>query len=149
MLVIGRALMAKPKLLLMDESSLGIAPKLVQDITRSIVAINRDENLSVLLVEQNSRMAFRISHRAYALATGSVAAGRWHAYRTNVSSRFIWAVSCNRGHVTDAPPCDQSKLDAVHDRQDRRLRAFCCLPGDRNSCHQSSVDSSQQRGVVR
>jgi branched-chain amino acid transport system ATP-binding protein len=73
MLVIGRALMTKPKLLLLDEPSLGIAPKLVQDIARSIVAINRDEKVSVLLVEQNSRMALRISHRAYALATGSVA----------------------------------------------------------------------------
>ena len=73
MLVIGRALMAKPRLLLLDEPSLGIAPKLVQDLARSIVAINRDEQVSVLLVEQNSRMALRISHRGYALATGSVA----------------------------------------------------------------------------
>jgi branched-chain amino acid transport system ATP-binding protein len=73
MLVIGRALMANPKLLLLDEPSLGIAPKLVQDIARSIAAINRDENVSVLLVEQNSRMALRISQRAYVLATGSVA----------------------------------------------------------------------------
>ncbi len=72
MLVIGRALMAGPRLLLLDEPSLGIAPNLVQDIARSIVAINRDENVSVLLVEQNSRMALRISNRAYALATGSV-----------------------------------------------------------------------------
>jgi branched-chain amino acid transport system ATP-binding protein len=73
MLVIGRALMARPKLLLLDEPSLGIAPKLVQDIARSIVAINRDEKVSVLLVEQNSRMALRISQRAYALTTGTVA----------------------------------------------------------------------------
>ena len=73
MLVIGRALMAKPRLLLLDEPSLGLAPKLVQDIARAIVAINRDEKVSVLLVEQNSRMALRISHRAYALSTGSVA----------------------------------------------------------------------------
>jgi branched-chain amino acid transport system ATP-binding protein len=73
MLVISRALMAKPRLLLLDEPSLGIAPKLVQDIARSIVAINRDEQVSVLLVEQNSRMALRISQRAYALTTGSVA----------------------------------------------------------------------------
>lgn len=73
MLVIGRALMAKPKLLLLDEPSLGIAPKVVQDIARSIVAINRDDKVSVLLVEQNSRMALRISQRAYALATGKVA----------------------------------------------------------------------------
>ncbi|MFL4994223.1 MAG: ABC transporter ATP-binding protein [Microvirga sp.] len=73
MLVIGRALMGKPRLLLLDEPSLGIAPKLVQDIARSIVAINRDEKVSVLLVEQNSRMALRISHRAYALTTGRIA----------------------------------------------------------------------------
>ncbi len=72
MLVIGRALMAKPRLLLLDEPSLGIAPKLVQDIARSIVAINRDEGVSVLLVEQNSRMALSVSHRAYALTTGNV-----------------------------------------------------------------------------
>jgi branched-chain amino acid transport system ATP-binding protein len=73
MMVIGRALMAKPKLLLLDEPSLGVAPKLVQDIARSIVAINRDEKVSVLLVEQNSRMALRVSQRAYALTTGQVA----------------------------------------------------------------------------
>lgn len=73
MLVIGRALMARPKLLLLDEPSLGIAPQLVQDIARSIIAINRDEKVSVLLVEQNSRMALRISQRAYALTTGMVA----------------------------------------------------------------------------
>ena len=73
MMVIGRALMAKPRLLLLDEPSLGIAPKLVQDIARSIVEINREENVSVLLVEQNSRMALRISHRAYVLSTGEIA----------------------------------------------------------------------------
>ena len=72
MLVIGRALMARPKLLLLDEPSLGIAPKLVQDIARSIVRINRDDGVSVLLVEQNSRMALSISHRAYAMTTGNV-----------------------------------------------------------------------------
>lgn len=73
MLVIGRALMARPRLLLLDEPSLGIAPKLVQEVARAIVAINRDEKVSVLLVEQNSRMALRISQRAYALSTGAIA----------------------------------------------------------------------------
>lgn len=72
MMVIGRALMAAPRLLLLDEPSLGIAPKLVQDIARAIVAISRDEGVSVLLVEQNSRMALSISNRAYALSTGQV-----------------------------------------------------------------------------
>ena len=73
MLAIGRALMAAPRLLLLDEPSLGIAPMLVQEIARSIVEINRSEGVSVLLVEQNSRMALRISHRAYAMVTGAVA----------------------------------------------------------------------------
>ena len=72
MMVIGRALMSQPKLLLLDEPSLGIAPKLVQDIARAIVAISRDEKVSVLLVEQNSRMALSISSRAYAMSTGSI-----------------------------------------------------------------------------
>ncbi|MGB4828043.1 MAG: ABC transporter ATP-binding protein [Paracoccaceae bacterium] len=72
MMVIGRALMVRPRLLLLDEPSLGIAPKLVQDIARAIVAISRDEKVSVLLVEQNSRMALSISNRAYALSTGQV-----------------------------------------------------------------------------
>lgn len=73
MMVIGRALMAKPRLLLLDEPSLGIAPKLVQEIARSIIAINQEEQVSVLLVEQNSRMALRISQRAYALSIGEIA----------------------------------------------------------------------------
>ena len=72
MMVIGRALMAKPRMLLLDEPSLGIAPKLVQDIARAIVAISRDEKVSVLLVEQNSRIALSISNRTYALSTGKV-----------------------------------------------------------------------------
>nr|PZN87568.1 MAG: ABC transporter ATP-binding protein [Pseudomonadota bacterium] len=72
MLVIARALMSKPKLLLLDEPSLGIAPKVVQDIARSIISINREDKVSVLLVEQNSRMALRISQRAYALSVGKI-----------------------------------------------------------------------------
>lgn len=72
MLVIGRALMARPKLLLMDEPSLGIAPKIVQDIARSIVDINKEEKVSIILVEQNSKMALNISHRAYVMGTGKV-----------------------------------------------------------------------------
>ena len=72
MLVIGRALMARPRLLLLDEPSLGIAPKLVQSIARSIITINKEDKVSVVLVEQNSRIALRISHRAYVLETGRI-----------------------------------------------------------------------------
>lgn len=73
MVVISRALMARPKMLLLDEPSLGLAPILVRDIARAIVEINRDAGISVILVEQNSRMALKISNRAYALETGRIA----------------------------------------------------------------------------
>jgi branched-chain amino acid transport system ATP-binding protein len=73
MVVISRALMARPKLLLLDEPSLGLAPMVVRDIARAVVEINRDEGISVVLVEQNSRMALKISNRAYALETGRIA----------------------------------------------------------------------------
>lgn len=72
MLCIGRALMARPRLLLLDEPSLGIAPILVQQIFRAIVDINREQGLTILLVEQNAYQALRIAHRGYVIATGSV-----------------------------------------------------------------------------
>jgi branched-chain amino acid transport system ATP-binding protein len=71
MLAIGRALMAKPKLLLLDEPSMGLAPKFVEQILERIRAINR-AGVTVLLVEQNAAMALAISHRAYVLETGSI-----------------------------------------------------------------------------
>ena len=73
MVVISRALMARPKLLLLDEPSLGLAPMVVRDIARAVVQINRDQGISVILVEQNSRMALKISNRAYALEAGRIA----------------------------------------------------------------------------
>src|SRR5215467_14307177 len=72
MVAIARALMARPKLLLLDEPSLGLAPQLVREIARSILTINREDGVSIVLVEQNSRMALKISQRAYVLATGKV-----------------------------------------------------------------------------
>ena len=71
MLAIGRALMAKPKLLLLDEPSMGLAPKFVEQILEKIRAINR-AGVTVLLVEQNAAMALSISHRGYVLETGVV-----------------------------------------------------------------------------
>jgi branched-chain amino acid transport system ATP-binding protein len=69
MLAIGRGLMARPQLLLLDEPSWGIAPKLVTKILDTIVAINA-AGVSILLVEQNLRRALAISHRAYVIQTG-------------------------------------------------------------------------------
>jgi len=61
MVAIGRALMAKPRLLLLDEPSLGIAPQVIRLIARSLLEINRNDGITVVLVEQNSRMALALS----------------------------------------------------------------------------------------
>jgi len=71
MLAIGRALMTKPTLLLLDEPSMGLAPKIVEQIVENIRAINKT-GVTILLVEQNAAMALAISHRGYVLETGSV-----------------------------------------------------------------------------
>jgi branched-chain amino acid transport system ATP-binding protein len=71
MLAIGRALMSRPKILLLDEPSLGLAPLLVQEIFNIIKDVNR-AGTTVLLVEQNARMALQIAHRAYVMETGSI-----------------------------------------------------------------------------
>jgi len=72
MLVIGRALMAKPRLLLLDEPSLGLSPLLVTTIFESIVRINRDLGMSILLVEQNAKVALGVSQRGYILENGRI-----------------------------------------------------------------------------
>ena len=72
MLCIGRALMARPRMLLLDEPSLGLAPILVKQIFEAIVEINRDRGLTILLVEQNAYQALKIANRGYVLATGRV-----------------------------------------------------------------------------
>jgi branched-chain amino acid transport system ATP-binding protein len=71
MLAIGRGLMARPKLLLLDEPSMGLAPILVEQIFATIEEINR-EGVTILLVEQNAAMALAICHRGYVLETGTV-----------------------------------------------------------------------------
>jgi len=71
MLAIGRALMARPKLLLLDEPSMGLAPKLIAQIFQIIVEINR-QGTTVLLVEQNAQQALRRAHRAYVLESGRI-----------------------------------------------------------------------------
>ena len=72
MLAMGRALMAAPKLLLLDEPSLGLSPVMVKEIGRIIVNINRQEGVSIILVEQNARMALKLSSQGYVLETGKI-----------------------------------------------------------------------------
>jgi branched-chain amino acid transport system ATP-binding protein len=75
MLVIGRLLMGRPRLLLLDEPSLGLAPVFVQQVYRELAAFQDDER-SILLVEQNVQAALELSHRAYVLSLGAITAGR-------------------------------------------------------------------------
>jgi branched-chain amino acid transport system ATP-binding protein len=72
MLAIGRALMSKPRFLMLDEPSLGIAPLLVKTIFEKIVEINREQGITILLVEQNANLALEVSRFGYVLETGKV-----------------------------------------------------------------------------
>ena len=72
MVAIARALMGSPRLLMLDEPTLGLAPKMVHEVAKLVVRINR-EGITVLLVEQNAKLAMKISDRAYVLETGAVA----------------------------------------------------------------------------
>jgi branched-chain amino acid transport system ATP-binding protein len=72
MLAIGRALMSRPKFLMLDEPSLGLAPLLVKTIFEKVVAINREQGITILLVEQNANLALEISHFGYVLETGKI-----------------------------------------------------------------------------
>ncbi|MBV9603370.1 MAG: ABC transporter ATP-binding protein [Chloroflexi bacterium] len=73
MVAIGRALMTRPRLLLLDEPSLGLAPQVVVEMLRTIRRLNAEQGLSVLLIEQNAHAALLISHRAYVMEQGRIA----------------------------------------------------------------------------
>jgi len=73
MLAIARALMLRPRMMLLDEPSLGLAPLVVRDIYRIIETINREEKTTILLVEQNARTALHAAHHAYVIEVGRIA----------------------------------------------------------------------------
>jgi branched-chain amino acid transport system ATP-binding protein len=88
MLAIGRALMSKPRFLMLDEPSLGIAPLLVKTIFEKIVEINKTQGITILLVEQNANLALEISHYGYVLETGRITlTGESASLRTNPEVR--------------------------------------------------------------
>ena len=84
MMVIGRALMARPKLILLDEPSMGLAPQLVAEIFDIVARLNREEGVSFLLAEQNATVALRVAHYGYVLENGRVVLdGDAETLRTN------------------------------------------------------------------
>ena len=72
MLAMGRAIMAKPKLLLLDEPSMGLAPIVVNDIFATIRKLNHEKGVTIVLIEQNARLALKTADRAYVIETGAV-----------------------------------------------------------------------------
>ncbi len=72
MTVVGRALMASPKLILLDEPSMGLAPLLIHEIFNIITRLNQEENISILLVEQNAKLALNVAPRAYVMENGRI-----------------------------------------------------------------------------
>jgi len=72
MLAIARALMSEPKMLVLDEPSLGLAPKIVKDVFQILVSLNKDKDVTILLVEQNAGAALRIANRGYVMENGKI-----------------------------------------------------------------------------
>jgi branched-chain amino acid transport system ATP-binding protein len=102
MLAIGRALMAKPKLLLLDEPSLGLAPMVVEDVFSTIKGL-RDEGLTILLVEQNARRALQLADRGYVLERGNLAmkgTGDELLRSPDVQRMYLGAVSTKKQRST-------------------------------------------------
>ncbi|MDX2266266.1 MAG: ABC transporter ATP-binding protein [Hyphomicrobiales bacterium] len=92
MLAIGRALMGRPKLLLLDEPSLGLAPMIVQQIFKVIETLNREQGLTVFLVEQNAYHALKLAHRAYVMVNGEITmsgAGRELLQREDIQAAYL------------------------------------------------------------
>lgn len=73
MLAVGRAMMARPKLMMLDEPSLGLAPIVIDEMFEKIQQINRDLGTTILLVEQNAFIALEVAHRGYVLSVGHIA----------------------------------------------------------------------------
>ena len=91
MLAVGRALMSRPRLLLLDEPSLGLAPLVARTIFRIVSALNEEEGVSVLLVEQNARSALEIAARGYLLEAGVIAVeGESDSLRANESMQRVY-----------------------------------------------------------
>ena len=123
MLALGRALMSAPRLLMLDEPSLGLAPLMVQEIL-AIVRGLRDDGVSILLVEQNARAALESSDEGYVLETGEVALQRRLARARRATRGCRRPTSAGRPMTIESLPADERTLPAM-------LRAAPQRHGDR------------------
>jgi branched-chain amino acid transport system ATP-binding protein len=102
MLAIGRALMARPRLMLLDEPSLGLSPLLVQEIFQIVKRINEEQKTSVLLVEQNASMALQVSHRGFVMENGKIVLeGTPQELRDNPDVKEFYLGMMESGHRRD------------------------------------------------
>ena len=108
MLAIGRALMSRPRLLMLDEPSLGLAPLIARQIFDAIRTLNRQDGLTVLIVEQNANHALRLAHRGYVMVNGLITLSGTGASCCSVrkSARPIWKAAGGR---SDSAPCGQMR----------------------------------------
>ena len=91
MLAVGRALMSRPKLLMMDEPSLGLAPLVVKDIFSTVKRLNEEEGMTILLIEQNANAALKVAHYGYVMETGIIGLeGTGEALRTNEKVKELY-----------------------------------------------------------
>ncbi len=104
MMVIGRALMAKPKLILLDEPSMGLAPQLVEEIFEIVARLNKEEQVSFLLAEQNAVMALRYAEHGYVLENGRVVldgAGRELSENADIKEFYLGLGTSGRKSYRD------------------------------------------------
>ena len=128
MLAIGRALLAAPKLMMLDEPSLGLSPRLCNEVFAHIRALNRDNGLSILLVEQNTQRALEIADRAYVLELGQVA--REGAAGDIPADRTLLDAYLGRDQGSDASSSirwstDFAQGDRSHEQNSARRNADC------------------------
>ena len=93
-LAVGRGLMARPKIMMLDEPSLGLAPIIVTQIFEILTTINKEQSTTILVVEQNAYKALSIAHRGYMMTTGSIEAGRLEPrnyWKTKILKKCILA----------------------------------------------------------
>lgn len=114
MLAIGRALMAKPRLLLLDEPSMGLAPKVISDIFRTLKRLRAEFGLSILLVEQNARAALALADRGYILTTGEITRGGSSKELLADNATLEAFLGRSRAQVEPAAITEVSPADSFH-----------------------------------